>query len=261
MCTIQEARLRLIAGEDVRFSSAVSEQHRTIPAVWIEEAVRQSARVAIANAVIRGPLRLRYAYFRREFSLLRCQVTGNADFSCATFEQNLILSGTVFHQGADFRSASILYAARIARSKFFGTARFTDLQVRGRLSAQGVMFGSGVKARFDRARFDSYAVFRGAIFQADAVFDDAVFGSDADFSRATFADLSFDGTKVRGNGHFDHAVFQGDADFGGTIFDRQALFQDADFRSKQGRAIFSVARIGSDADFTRATFAGEVRSL
>src|ERR1051326_7901160 len=110
----EEIRLRLIAGEPVSFSRGTADDERTIPAEWIEEAVRQSAGVKIANAIVCGPLRLRYARFHEEFLLLRCEVTGPADFAGTTFEQNLILSGTVFRHGADFRSTTLLYAARLA---------------------------------------------------------------------------------------------------------------------------------------------------
>jgi pentapeptide repeat protein len=263
MCTLQEARSRLRAGEPVRFSRRTPDEQRTVPAEWIEEAVRESARVTIANAIIQGALNLRYARFPKEFSLLRCRVSGPADFSCATFEQNLILSETAFREGVDFSSASLCYAARLARCKFlFGPARFADIHVRGQFSAQGVSFRQNVKARFDRARFDGYAIFRGATFQADAVFDDALFGSDADFDRATFSkDASFNETKVKGTAHFRGAVFEGEADFTGILIDSDGDFSDAQFRSKHDRAIFEVARFGTDAEFTRATFGAEASFL
>lgn len=208
-------------------------------------------------------LRLRYARLHKEFSLLRCEVTGPADFSGTTFEQNLILSGTIFRQGVDFRSASLRYAARLARCKFLsGSARFADLHGSGQFSAQGVLFGRGVKAKFERARFDSYAIFRGATFQVDANFDDAVFGSDADFGGATFcADASFNETKVKGTAHFESAVFGGEAGFTGVLIDSDGIFRDAQFQAKRARAVFEVASVGGDAVFTRAKFAGEASFL
>jgi len=162
--------------------------------------VRISARIDIRNAIIHGPLRLKYADFRKEFLFLGCEVTERADFSYSVFHHNLVLSGTTFRKGADFRAASLAYDARLKRCKFLsGSARFDDLHVNGNFLAHGVRFGEGVKACFERARFDKYAIFRSGVFGGDAMFTDVEFGSDAEFDDAQFRrDAGFDSTRIKG---------------------------------------------------------------
>jgi uncharacterized protein YjbI with pentapeptide repeats len=254
-----ESHSQIAAGEPVHFNRQSPRDQRTIPAVWIEEAVRQRGGVKIANAIIINPLRLKYACLSKEFSLLRCELTDPADFSCATFQHNLILSGSVFHRGVDLRSASLMYAARLAACRFLsGSARFADFDVHGQFSAQAVKFGSGVKAKFERARFQSYAIFRGCVFQGDAGFDDAQFCSDADFAGASFeAAASFNEATVRGTAHFERARFAGQADFTSVLIESDAKFRDARFR----KLIFLDLRIGGNAVFTRARFAREASFL
>jgi uncharacterized protein YjbI with pentapeptide repeats len=263
----EQVRSRIAAGEPVSFSQRTPDDQRTIPAEWIEEAVLKSGGVKIANAIVHGPLRLKYARFQKEFSLLRCELTDPVDLSCATFEQNLILSGSVFRHGADLRSSSLLCTARLVACKFLsGAARFADLHVHGQFAAQAVRFCQGVKPKFERARFDSYAIFRGATFQGEAIFDDAVFASDADFDGASFEKLArFDETKIRGPAHFAKAVFGGEGVFGGSVIDSDADFCLAAFRDAvsfdrviiKGTAHFDHAAFEGKADFTGLVIDGD----
>jgi hypothetical protein len=218
--------------------------------------VRISARIDIRNAIIHGPLRLKYADFRKEFLFLGCEVTERADFSYSVFHHNLVLSGTTFRKGADFRAASLAYDARLKRCKFLsGSARFDDLHVNGNFLAHGVRFGEGVKACFERARFDKYAIFRSGVFGGDAMFTDVEFGSDAEFDDAQFRrDAGFDSTRIKGTGHFSRSNFDGDANFTGLEIASDLQFDEARFSCAKSHVSFELAHIQADAHFEHVVF-------
>jgi uncharacterized protein YjbI with pentapeptide repeats len=152
---------------------------------------------------------------------------------------------------ADFTSATFGENVRFSGAKFGGYAGFDGASFRGDAGFEGVIFGedagfSGAKfggeVRFDDAAFAGSAWFSRTAFDGDGVFIDATFVGHANFSGATFG----------GAAEFPDTTF-GYASFGWATFGGPARFVGAKFTSYAG---FETANFGGDAEFHGATFSG-----
>lgn len=260
MDTAVDIREKLLAGQPIHFNKNQPAKDRIVEAVWLREAALKSVRINLRNAVISGALDLKYLEFAEEVSVIGCEFRDPADFSYTVSKRNLILSGTAFRRGADFRSATMEYGARLNRASFLdGKACFVDLRVLGGFSAVGARLKNRVKADFNRARFDKYLIFRGAVFEGETNFDDSVSCFDAEFDSAQFKlKASFSDVKIKGNAHFQEAEFNDEVDFAGAEIGGDAGFQDARFMNPDKQVIFDAAKFGANLRFERTIFSGEV---
>lgn len=249
-------RQRLLSGEPLHFEGNEPEEDRTIEAKWLHEAARNGVKIDLLNAIIRGPLNLKYASLEGEISFIACDLRENADFSYATFKRNLILSRTTFLQGANFKSATLEHDGDLDGTEFLASeAKFEDLNARGVFSAKQARFATGVKAKFTGAHFVKSALFRGAIFEGEADFIAVAIGTSAEFHGANFKNTAnFNQAQLGGSAFFTGCLFEGDANFGSVKIARQAAFQGSTFKRN---AIFNQCGIGESA-FFRAEPPGEL---
>src|SRR5207237_1896068 len=115
---------------------------RTLKAEWLHEAAKQG--LDIKGAIVSGDLNFRQVTLNNGISLIDCETRGAVDFSHAECKQNLILSGTRFHQRALFTGLNVgqdlvldgaeflLDADKSSREK---VVRFINLHVQGSFSA------------------------------------------------------------------------------------------------------------------------------
>jgi uncharacterized protein YjbI with pentapeptide repeats len=238
-------RDQLLSGTAVQFQPDEPEPARTIEAAWIREAVVAPVRVDVRNAVITGTLDLKYVTLHEELSLVDCRFKELAVISYTDFERNLTLSGSVFEQGATFQSSTAKYDVILLGTSFLaGDAIFTDLHVKGALLADRLRVGKDVvEVNFNRTRIDRTAYFLECSFEGSASFRGACFGDQAAFQGATFQSVSFSGAKIGKSAFFRAEPMNN--------ITRGALFE--------GRADFSDALIGSNAEFQGAVFKSIVR--
>lgn len=277
----ESVRQGLLEGRPIKFQENAPDADRHLPADWIAEAVSKSARIEIHNAVISGPLVLHHQAVAKEFGLIDCHVKDRADFSDVAFEENISLSGTTFHEDADFSAMKCGAVADFTRVLFRKRANFSLAKVNGIIiflnavfEGSAIFFGIEVArdAFFNGAQFnrkDEPASFTFAQIKCGAYFTNSFFaggvdfygvrvGGEVHFAKAQFNLLaSFKKTHVIGTARFDDAVFEGEADFSGMQFGDDAIFQRAKFMQKDKAARFDSITTRGALAFSGAVFAGE----
>ncbi|MFH1011463.1 MAG: pentapeptide repeat-containing protein [bacterium] len=112
---------------------------------------------------------------------------------------------------------------------------------------------------FEKATFQSFAVFGGATFQSDAHFDAASFQDNTWFAEARFKGaVWFEGATFHGAAWFQRAIFSSVAWFVGATFQRHATFSGAIFHAA---AWFDGCVFSVNVPFFDAVFAGNVRFI
>jgi uncharacterized protein YjbI with pentapeptide repeats len=266
-------RERLLIGEALRFDITQPEGERSIEAAWIAEAAQKRVKIDIQDAVILGPLNLKYATFDEEVSFVGCVFKDPVDFSNTTLHRNLNLSGTTFQQGALFVAATLECDMILNGARFLALgAEFVDLHVVGVLLARGASFENGVMANFNRAHFDKLVIFEHCRFEGDTDFVSVQFGNQTRFGDTVFKQkVNFSTARFVGSGVFgaqreqklNGAIFEGYVNFAGAEIGSTVAFQGAVF--KQGLS-FNGAKIAGSAffrgepeqDASGAVFEGEV---
>jgi len=142
---------------------------------------------------------------------------GSANFSSATFNEDIDFSDVEFQVKALFNNASFNARADFDRVKF------------------------SLGADFGGARFNEVVSFGQAYFQQSANFNSASFSADANFIQASFSAVAY----------FNAASFSADAYFGQATFGAAASFRSARFGAT---ASFRSARFDAVADFSSARF-------
>jgi uncharacterized protein YjbI with pentapeptide repeats len=284
---------RLYAGQPIKCDPKAPIRLRTIPASWINELARPPARlinepIHMSDAVIEGPLDLKYATFEYEVSFKGCIFIGRADFSYATFGRKVEFLNSRFLRPPDFSMAEAKRDMNLIGTVFPDGSSFADLHVTQELDARNATFGRVTFTRmevgksaffgYDKenrgVKFNGPAVFRGAHIHSDAVFIGASFWGEATFDRmqvdgnAFFrpdergrrvlfaAEAHFPRVHVGANAYFQGVDFEGEADFDWAQIDGAALFGPG--RQHPARfgcaATFSSAVFGSIARFVDANF-------
>ena len=247
--TPAQIQAALNAGNPLRFRRTDPASGRIVQADWLADAARAGHKIELRNAIIRGPLDLRNVTIAEEFSLIRCVVKDRADFSHATLEKNLILSGTRFERGANMACAELKQGGRFSSVQFRHIpACFREMHVQGAFRARRIRFSTEVKAEFQAAQFDKAVNFWGAWFGGVADFEQVSIGGQADFGHAVFKrKLSFNAATTKGaiffraDENFTGAIFEGEADFIAAQISSQAAFQGTIFKQN---VTFNSAKIG-----------------
>lgn len=213
---------------------------------------------------------------------------GYADFSGATFEDEVGFDAVRFREDAYFEDVTVAGSAALRESRFFEDVSFADATFAGGAAFDGVEFHGGDNVReddvcFRRVRFEKEASFYGGQF-AFVTFEDAWFGGEADFQstsydelatfenvefcdRTTFeeahfeSDTSFEGTQFEGVTQFAGVVFEGGDDVKrddlrlvGATFEESVDFASATFRDVDATG----TTFGGEAVFSEGTFAGDL---
>jgi len=262
-------RERLLRGDPLHFRRSAPQADRTVPADLIVDAARAGAKAYLYNAVIEGELCLRHVSVSNDFSLVRCHLKEAANFSFATFNSLLVLSGTQFAHGATFKGATLQVGARLTGTKFLaGRTSFEELKCRGVFSARRARFAGRLETSFAFSHIEKSASFAGAVFNGNASFIQAHIAGEGDFRGVTFArKATFNAAKVEGTLFFrsepanglSGTVFRGTVDFVGaeigSLDCRNAKFCSTDEREA---VTFASARIAGEAFFDGSTFSRAV---
>ena len=254
----------LLSGRPVAFQPGASRTARTIPAIWLLEAVRKGAELNVTNAFIRGPLRVRQRNykialpFENDVSLIGCDFEDQADFSYSIFKQTLVLTGSIFHGGASFEGASVQRKAILDRVEFDGgEANFRDAHFNNFLSMQGARFH--VKTFFNGAQFDKGADFANGMFADQAIFENIQSGSDLVFQQTHFARLlRLTTSKIAGSLFIVAAEFVGPVQFPGVQIAQNAKFGGAVFKNLFN---FTDGQVGSFIDLTGTQFESDSKPV
>jgi uncharacterized protein YjbI with pentapeptide repeats len=184
------------------------------------------------------------------------------DYSHATFDQPLNLSGHRFPGGVRFDGCTFASDFTVSGGRFLDEVSFERAEFRGEAGFEGATF---VKADFSSARFAGDAQFRRAEFDGPARFDRCVFSRGAWFRHGRFSSiLSWRNGRFQSDAALGSCVFIGDAAFSGTEFLDHAGFDHADFRAKalfdachfHNATWFKNARFAAMPVFTQARFSG-----
>jgi uncharacterized protein YjbI with pentapeptide repeats len=254
--TGETVRQTLLAGGRVQLDPASPARDRAVAAEWIEQAVLADKEVSLENAVITGPIRLRYAVVQKEFALINCCFLDRPDFSYAIFKRSLTLVGSVFTRGMSFRAASFEHDADLTNVVVvFKPADFTDLHAVGAFVANRARFGRRAMVSFHRARFEKIAFFRLAVFKGDATFLDVKVEGSAEFQESVFKrGAQFGGLQAEKSLQFSDTVFEKGAAFNSVRVKMNAHFQGARFNGKEKNTRFDDALFEGSASFEGAVF-------
>lgn len=222
-------------------------------------------RFVFANAVVTGPVALRYLTVRSEVVFRDCVFRDAVSFRYASFARQLRFLGCRFEGGLSLR------AAHLPEVKFAATARsgqtviqqylhLDDCDITGTLTCDGTRFEGpvsligahiGASAWFEKTIFLDELDLRYARIDGQLLCDSAQFGVNDDE-----ADVTLEGAAI-GDAYFDSAVFRGELDCGRMMiagelsFEKTRFEKDVDFNGLVvgGRAFFTRARFGGAADF------------
>ncbi len=241
-----EKYLKLINGEALDFYSPQHIGHesnaekaaRTIPSLWLMELLEESnytisKPIRISNAIIKGPVLLRYAVFQYELSITGSTFTDEVDLSFATFKRIITFEGSTFQKPPDFRYAHAESYFSISRCFFPDDTAFTDINIDESLYAESTFFGS---VSFTRATVGKSAFFR--------PYNPSMTRPIVNAKQIIPACSEYDGKPVcthnapvhfNGKVTFDDARFGSTVEFKGTQFNGRALFQGVQIN---GSALF-----------------------
>lgn len=272
---------------------------RRIKSSVLEELARSSEGIlsralVIENAIIEGPLNLKYVTFKGELSITNCDISEQLDLSFAVFERSVHFDNSRFAQEAVFRAChakgdfsvscarfegAVVFAAFVADQVFVARgARFMNeaIFVQARLKSPEFFpwILAGATTEILQTTFNGYADFSYAEIDGPAHFEGILFANDARFSRihikgaayfccydddrAPNGVVGFARSRFQGYANFSHAQIDGTAYFQGTEFGGVAVFERAVIG---GHAIFQTLLADSRRSTTRVTFAKEASFL
>jgi hypothetical protein len=231
-----------------------------------------SVSIEIKNAIVEGPLNLKYITFKGEVTFINCEFSDTVDFSFATFQRSVsFVDNSVFKQRVDFRAAHAMRDFRVSYARFKDDCCFMDFRADEVFRAEGTHFNT---ASFEQAvfakrvffcpknpgekndtakqvQFDGDVTFVDAHIQGAAHFEGVAFNGAADFRRTQIeSSVNFgcfiDRSSESGQAAFIATCFAGDAKFNGARIQGTAYFRGVNF---QGNADFERAWIGGHALF------------
>lgn len=216
--------------------------------------------VLFYNARIGGDAYFRRAKFAGDVSFLEAEISGQAGFSGAVFSKKVSFNlakvvGPVF-----FRAEKDVAVAHFAGEVDCVSAEF------GTLDLSYAEFTAPDKPlMFDNMIVSSDALARGAVFTSATSFRGVQIKGAANFNGVQFkGDVTFGSARIDGEASFsvDFAdqkavtTFAGVADFAFVQFGSNAVFNEAEFLSKEKGLRFHGTRVGMDAYFRNAKFDG-----
>ncbi len=164
--------------------------------------------------------------------------------------ETLELDHTTVENAIDLGGARV-GTVRLIEAEFTTPVSLSRATVYDELVAREVTIEEEFTA--DGATVDGPVALGEATFGDDAVFSGATFADDADFQAASFdATATFEGATFAALADFDESRFRADGTFADATFREMADFRGAEFAG-------GANALADDADFERATFAGEAR--
>ncbi|MCA1670731.1 MAG: pentapeptide repeat-containing protein, partial [Actinobacteria bacterium] len=243
-----------------------------VKAEWIEALVTDnsvSARIHLANAIVKGNLDLRSVRFEREVCFEHCMFLGSVDLEYSEFRRHAHFDGSTFCCELNLHAARASSDLTFWTATFRGRVRMNDLRVDEVLDSSGTTFDATEAAEFERLRVGKNLIFKSAEsgarttrFRGKAIFIDAQIGSQLECQGARFGDtVDFSGVNVEDAALFraddggNPTVFRGKAHFRSVNFKAQAIFDRATF---WGKANFPSARFNDTAGFRGVTFKSDL---
>ena len=226
-----------------------------------------SVPLTIENAIIEGPLSLKYITFKGEVSVINCHFSGPLDLSFAVFERSVHLDHSCFEKDAVFSACHAKSDFIISGVKFEGAVVFTRFLADQAFIARGACFESQVtfvQAKLKSAEFspwlstDGSPEIRQTTFNGDADFSYADIDGPSYFEGTLFArEVRFNRTQIRGAAYFscydDERAPKSLVSFARTCFKGYTSFSHAQI---DGSAYFLGVEFGGSASFERAVIGG-----
>lgn len=266
-----QRRDSILAGRPLRFADEASLLSRTIPAEWIQQAIMAGLPVTVENAVVKGPLDLKYETVTPIVSIIGSVIEDSVDLSYCTCSHKLDFRGTTFRGEVSFVSSTLEAEVSFFAATFERALDCRDVTVDGALNCRAASFAD---ASFNRGVFKKSILFDGVTFGGMADFRYCSIDGNAFFTGGTFESKAhFAGAQISREVHFNPAQFKGEANFVGTVVGGSAYFDyewDAliinvdDHSLANPGAHFEVAcnlnslKVGGAAFFDNAFFAEQV---
>jgi uncharacterized protein YjbI with pentapeptide repeats len=253
-------RNQLLTGQPLHFPENLPEESRTVLAIWLKEAIQKELAVDVDNAIIKGPLNVKYAVIKEEFSVKRSKFLSTVNFSHATVKRVLDFTETTFDEEADFTGALIESEAYFKKSSFT-VVSFGDARIRGVFDCQSAFL---IQANFNRGIFEKTINFSRTVFEKKADFISTQIGGQAKFKETTFrCPALLYNAKIGQDAFFNPAHFMQDANFGGVRIGGSAYFDFDWDRADAKGAVFNnnfnlnMAKITKSLFFDRTVLQGE----
>lgn len=183
--------------------------------------------IRITNSIIKGRINFDDIVFEKPINFENTQFKDNVSFERAVFEGKASFYKASFRRNAHFEKANFKGKAVFEESKFAGLADFTEA-IFGSTPESGASFSKAIfckNANYEKAKFEMGADFARSTFKGTADFSGTIFGWTGKFISANFILALF-----KEYVFFNRATFDGIADFSAVIFERDAIFQESDFK-------------------------------
>jgi uncharacterized protein YjbI with pentapeptide repeats len=220
--------------------------------------------VNIANAVIEGPLDLKYLEIDYPLTLSHCLFQDQVTFAESHCKKDLSLVGSTFLKSAHFKGIKIGGSVICDRTIFEGESLWCDAKIGEKFLAVGAEFRSTVgKADFNTMKVGTNAHFISARFHGPADFGLVHIGRQLIMNKAEFfhekETAYFSDMMVEQLAHFKGARFHGPVNFVIVLIGLQFNADGAEFLNPEELADFRSIRAGSTIFFRGAQFHGPVK--
>jgi uncharacterized protein YjbI with pentapeptide repeats len=260
----------LLKGEKQHFPKNLPQDIRTVHADWIVQAVNKGKLVDVANAVIQGPLNLKYTLIKNELRVKESRFLEEVDLSYATAQRSLKFSGTTFCKAACFLRTTVEGYLACTNTVFkklalFNRAEFKETVYFGPIEPEDrgkTIFED--QANFRYCSMSQNAYFNRTTFQGVAQFGQAEIGDDAFFRSTCFqSEAAFLGVDIKGDAFFNSfpaerdlrgAIFKGECVFNRAQIGGNAYFRHCTFNASEGTADFGAVTVGGRTSFIGASF-------
>ena len=195
---------------------------------------------------------------------------GQADFNESTFIRDAAFNGVKFTQGANFNEVTFNGEANFSaqgdtKTTFGGDATFNGVQFTQGANFNEVTFNGGTnfstqgdtkttfggKATFNGVQFTLGANFNEVTFGGKATFNGTQFTQEANFNEVTFNEVTFNESADLSIRDDPKTVFEGEAVFNDATFNKKATFHGVRFKKV---ASFNSVVFYKDACFKYVTF-------
>jgi len=219
--------------------------------------------VQVANAIIDGPVDLKYLEIDYPLMLSHCFFQGPVTFSESHCKKDLSLAGSTFSKSAHFKGMKIGGSVFCEQTQFEGESLWCDAKIGEKFHAVGAEFRSiEGKADFNTMKVGTNATFTSAKFFGPVDFGLVHIGRQLIMNKAEFfhekETAYFSDMMVDQLAHFKGARFHGPVNFVIVLIGLQFNADGAEFLNPKELADFRSVRAGSTIYFRGTQFHGPV---
>lgn len=220
--------------------------------------------INITDSVFHGNINFNHIRFKKPVVLEGNIVDGDVSFRSASFMELLKFNSTKFLRQADFYQSKFYLDAAFKNTTFQGESNFY-----GSLFMNDANFDEAKfkEVSFKNSKFNGYSRFGKVLFQESSIFEGSIFSNNVSFNEAQFIGKSFLGwvqfngkrtyfrqSNFRNYASFTNSSFE-DVYFNGANFTDEITFFNSNFK---GNMSLTDTRFQKDAIFDKANFSSNV---